>query len=326
MQYTRLGQSGLSVSRLCLGCMTYGDPVNWRPWVLDEQASRPFYKKAVEAGINFFDTADMYSLGVSEEITGRALKEFTRRDETVIATKVYFPAREGPNLKGLSRKHIIQACDDSLRRLGVDYIDLYQIHRFDPATPLEETLAALNQLVHDGKVRYLGASSGYAWQLMKALSVSERKGWARFVSMQNHYNLLYREEEREVLPLCRDEGLGVIPWSPQARGWLARPAAETRARSTARLTGDEFGHQMYDEHANWTIVNAVETVATVRGVTMAQVALAWVLGRPGVTAPIVGASRLAQLDDAIGALSLTLTADECATLELPYRPQPILGH
>jgi len=326
MQYTRLGKSGLTVSRLCLGCMTYGDPVNWRPWVLDEQASRPFYRKAAEAGINFFDTADMYSHGVSEEITGRALKEFTRRDETVIATKVYFPTRDGPNLQGLSRKHVLQACDDSLKRLGVDYIDLYQIHRFDPDTPLEETLAALDQLVHDGKVRYLGASSGYAWRLMKALSVSEQNGWARFVSMQNHYNLLYREEEREVLPLCREEGLGVIPWSPQARGWLTRPAGQTRAGQTARTAGDEFGHKMYDEDANWAIVDAVETVATARGVTMAQVALAWVLGRPGVVAPIIGASRLAQLDDAIAALDLALTVEDCATLEASYRPQPILGH
>ena len=326
MKYAQLGNSGLTVSRLCLGCMTYGDPVNWRRWVLDEQAARPFYKTAVEAGINFFDTADMYSRGVSEEITGRALKELTRRDEVVIATKAYFPLREGQNLGGLSRKHLLHACDDSLRRLGVDYIDLYQVHRFDHNTPLEETLGALDQLVHDGKVRYLGASSGYAWQLMKTLSVSERNGWARFVSMQDHYNLLYREEEREVLPLCREEGLGVIPWSPQARGWLSRPAAQTRAAQTARTLGDAYGHEMYDGHVDWAIVDAVESVAKARGVPMSQVALAWVLGRPGVTAPIIGASRIEQLEEAIGAVELTLTSEECAMLEAPYRPQPVLGH
>ena len=326
MQYTSLGHTGLTVSRLCLGCMTYGDPVNWRPWVLDEEASRPFFKRAADAGINFFDTADMYSRGVSEEITGRALREYTRRDETVVATKVFFPVRDGPNLGGLSRKHVIQACDESLRRLDLDYIDLYQIHRFDSKTPIEETLAALDQLVHDGKVRYVGASSGYAWQLMKALSVQERRGWAQFVSMQDHYNLLYREEEREMLPACRAQGLGVIPWSPQARGWLCRPAAETRANRTLRSEGDDLGHKMYDARINWAIVDAVESVAECRGLTMSKVALAWVLGKPGITAPIIGVSKLAQLEDAIGALDVTLTAEECAKLEGPYEPQPIIGH
>ena len=326
MEYSTLGSTGLSVSRLCMGCMTYGDPVHWRPWVLDEAASRPFFKTAVEAGINFFDTADMYSRGVSEEITGRALKEFTRRDETVIATKVFYPVREGQNLSGLSRKHILQACDDSLRRLGVDYIDLYQIHRFDPKTPIEETLSALDQLVRDGKVRYLGASSGYTWQFLKALHASERSGGARFVAMQNHYNLLYREEEREMMPLCLAEGIGVIPWSPQARGYLTRPAAVTKANATSRATHDGFAHTMYDENVNWEVVDAVELVAKARGVSMAQVALAWLLSRPGVTAPIVGATKLSQLTDAIAALDLRLSAEEYAQLEKPYRPQPVLGH
>ncbi len=244
----------------------------------------------------------------------------------MLATKVFYPVQEGHNLSGLSRKHILQACDDSLRRLGVDYIDLYQIHRFDPKTPIEETLAALDQLMRDGKVRYIGASSGSAWQFLKALDASERSGGARFVSMQNHYNLLYREEEREMMPLCRSEGIGVIPWSPQARGYLTRPAAETKAKSTSRATHDGFAHTMYDEHVNWEVVDAVEAVAKARGVSMAQVALAWLLGRPGVTAPIIGASKLAQLSVAIAALDLKLTAEECAQLEKPYRPQPVLGH
>ncbi len=325
MQYTRLGHTGLTVSRLCLGCMSFGDPVGWRAWVLDEAESRPFFKAAIDAGINFFDTSDMYSRGVSEEITGRALKDMARRDEIVIATKVYFPVRDGHNLSGLSRKHIMHAVEDSLRRLQTDYIDLYQIHRFDEATSLEETLSALDRLIQDGKVRYIGASSGPAWLMMKALSVSEQNGWARFATMQNHYNALYREEEREMMPLCMQEGVGVIPWSPMARGYLTRPSAVTKARPTLRATGDSYSIGMYDDTVNWAIVDAVEAIATARGIPMAQVALAWLLARRGVTAPIIGATKLAQLTDAIAALDVTLTADEIAAIEKPYVPVRVLG-
>ena len=325
MLYTPLGHTGLSVSRLCLGCMTFGDP-KWRAWVLPEDAAQPFFRRAIEAGINFFDTADMYSRGVSEEITGRALREFGKRDELVIATKVFYPVREGPNMRGLGRKHIVQACEDSLRRLGIDAIDLYQIHRFDAHVPIEETLAALDHLVHSGKVRYIGASSGSAWQFMRALGVSERRGWARFASMQNHYNLLYREEEREMLPLCRAEGVGVIPWSPLARGRLARTATVSQSAPTPRAELDDFGNEMYAEQIDWAIVDAVQAIALERGVAMASVSLAWLLARPGVTAPIVGTSKLAQLDDALAALELVLTSDELARLEAGYRPHPVLGH
>ena len=326
MNYTPLGTTGLTVSRLCLGCMTFGDPKNWRAWVLDEAAAQPFFKRAIEAGINFFDTADMYSRGVSEEITGRALREYGKRDELVIATKVFYPVREGPNMRGLGRKRIVQACEDSLRRLGVDTIDLYQIHRFDATVPIEETLAALDHLVHSGKVRYLGASSGPAWQFMRALSASERNGWARFVSMQNHYNLLYREEEREMLPLCRAEGVGVIPWSPLARGRLARPAKISQASPTPRAELDTFGTEMYTDNVDWAVVDAVEAIAAARGLSMATVALAWLLGKPGVTAPIVGTTKLSQLEDAIAALDVVLTADEVARMEGPYRPHGVLGY
>ncbi|HKW11469.1 MAG TPA: aldo/keto reductase, partial [Gemmatimonadaceae bacterium] len=257
MEYTTLGRSGLTVSRLCLGCMSYGSP-QWRPWVLDEASARPFFRKALDAGINFFDTADMYSLGASEEVTGRALREMANREEIVLATKVYYPMSGRPNMRGLSRKHIVQGCEASLRRLGVDVIDLYQIHRFDATVPIEETLAALDHLVRQGKVRYIGASSGYAWQLMRALSIAERNGWARFVSMQDHYNVAYREEEREMLPLCRAEGLGVIPWSPMARGRVARPRRDSQARVTARSSNDPIGDRFYDNNFDWDIVDAVE--------------------------------------------------------------------
>ncbi len=328
MEYTRLGNSGLMVSRLALGCMTYGNPA-WRPWILDEAAARPFFRRAIEAGINFFDTANMYSLGVSEEVTGRALREFAVRDEVVLATKVFFPMGGGPNMAGLSRKHIVQACEASLRRLGMDAIDLYQIHRFDPHVPIEETLEALDHLVRSGKVRYIGASSGPAWRLALALAAAERNGWARFISMQNHYNLIYREEEREMAPLCLHAGVGMIPWSPLARGLLARPRpADARIRSagTARATSDDYSPRLYDSPGDFEVVGQVEQVAAARGVSMAEVALAWLLGRPGVASPIIGASRLEHLDAAIRALDLALTPEECAALEAPYRPHGVKGH
>lgn len=325
MRYTQLGHTGLSVSRIALGTMTYGDP-KWRPWVLDEAASRPFFRTAVEAGINFFDTADMYSLGVSEEITGRALREYARLDEIVIATKAYWPMSDRPNMKGIGRKHIVQACQASLKRLGIETIDLYQIHRFDERVPIEETLGALDYLVHQGMVRYVGASSGYAWQLAQALSASERRGWARFISMQNHYNLLYREEEREMIPLCEHEGVGVIPWSPLARGRLTRPRPKDTAKPTTRAETDTIADQMYEGQIDWEIVDAVQRIAERRGVPMAQIALAWLLSKPVVSAPIVGASKLPQLHDAVAAVDLALTAEEIRELESPYRPHQVLGH
>jgi len=327
MDYVRLGRSGLTVSRLALGCMSYGSP-GWRPWVLDEDAARPFFTRAIEAGITLFDTADMYSLGVSEEVTGRALKALARREEIVIATKVNFPMGPGPNMGGLSRKHILQACDASLRRLGIDTIDLYQIHRFDPLVPIDETLEALNDLVRQGKVRYLGASSGSAWRMAQALSASERRGWARFISMQNHYNLVYREEEREMIPLCLHEGIGLIPWSPLARGLLTRPKpadARVRGAGTTRAASDDYSPTLYDTDGDWDVVAAVERIAHARGVTMAEVALAWLLGRPGVGAPIIGATKLDHLEAALRATALTLSAEEAAALETPYRPHAIKG-
>jgi aryl-alcohol dehydrogenase-like predicted oxidoreductase len=328
MNYVRLGSSGLQVSRLALGCMSYGSP-RWRPWVLDESSGRPFFRRAIEAGINFFDTADMYSLGVSEEVTGRAIKELARRDEVVVATKVNYAMGPGPNMAGLSRKHVVQACEASLRRLGIDAIDLYQIHRFDPDVPVEETLEALNDLVRSGKVRYIGASSGSAWRMALALSASERRGWARFVSLQNHYNLIYREEEREMIPLCLEAGIGLIPWSPIARGLLARPrpaAADVRGGGTLRAKHDDYSVELYDTADDWNVVDAVERVATARGVSMAEVALAWLLGRPGVVAPIVGATRMSHLDGAIRALDLVLTEDERSALEAPYTVHEVRGH
>ena len=324
MDYTTLGSTGMKVSRLCLGCMSYGSP-EWRPWVLDEAAARPFFQRAVEAGINFFDTADMYSLGASEQVTGRLLREFGKRDELVIATKVFFPMTDRPNMGGLSRKHIQQACEGSLRRLGVDEIDLYQIHRLDPATPVEETLAALDQLVRQGKVRAIGASSMYAWEFMRALAVSERDGLARFATMQNHYNLVYREEEREMMPLCEFEEIGVIPWSPLARGMLAGTRTVLGDDSTTRSESDGLDQILYDQPSDWDVVEAVKDVAKQRGAKPAQVALAWLLGQPAVAAPIVGATKLDHLDDAIAALDITLTAEENAALDAPYRPHPVKG-
>src|SRR5437588_2270841 len=315
MEYVRLGRTGLKVSRICLGAMTYGTP-QWRPWVLEEADSRPFIKRALEHGINFFDTADMYSRGVSESVLGRALKDFAPRDQVVIATKAFYAMGDGPNDRGLSRKHLLDAIDASLQRLGVDHVDLYQIHRFDPQTSIEETLEALHDIVKAGKARYIGASSMDAWQFAKMLYVADRHGWTRFVSMQNHYNLVYREEEREMLPLCREEGVGVIPWSPLARGFLAgnRRAGD----QTMRAKTDQYAQQMYYADADFVVADAVVEVACEKGVKPAQVALAWLLRQPGVTAPIVGASKLEQLDDAVAALELTLSDDECRRLEAPY--------
>ena len=324
MEYTRLGNSGLKVSRITLGCMSFGTPA-WRPWILDSDQSRPFFERAIDLGINVFDTADMYSLGVGEEVTGRWLKEFANRDEVVIATKVFFPQSDGPNRGGLSRKHIQQAAEASLRRLGVDTIDLYQIHRLDPETPIEETLSALDQLVHDGKVRYIGASSMYAYELMRTLSTSERNGWARFISMQNHYNLVYREEEREMLPLCAEEGLGVMPWSPLARGMLAGTRTKLGDDSTARSSTDALDQLWYRESSDWDVVEAVRSVAGERGVPPARIALAWLLSKPVVSSPIVGATKLEHLDEAVAALDIELSEEEVAILEAPYRPHQVIG-
>jgi aryl-alcohol dehydrogenase-like predicted oxidoreductase len=304
--------------------MSYGTP-DWRPWVHDEEASAPFFKRAIEAGINFFDTADMYSIGVSEEVTGKWLREYGKLDEIVIGTKVFFPMSERPNMGGLSRKHIQQACEDSLRRLGVDTIDLYQIHRLDPATPMEEMLAALDHLVTQGKVRYLGASSMYAWQFQRLLSLSEQNGWARFVSMQNHYNLVYREEEREMLPLCEDQGIAVIPWSPLARGMLAGTRSKLGDSSTSRSSSDGLDQILYDQPSDWEVVEAVKKVAAERGDPPARVALAWLMSRPAVTAPIVGATKLRHLDDAIEAVNIELSDEEVAALEAPYKAHPVKG-
>ncbi|MQA28648.1 MAG: aldo/keto reductase [Luteitalea sp.] len=325
MDYVRLGSTGLKVSRICLGTMTYGTS-EWRPWVLDEAKSRPFLKRAIEHGINFFDTADMYSRGVSEEVVGRALNDFASREQVVIATKAYFPTQEGANERGLSRKHLMDAIDRSLRRLGTDYVDLYQIHRFDPETPIKETLEALHDIVKSGKVRYIGASSMYSWQFAKMLYVADRHGWTRFASMQNHYNLVYREEEREMLPLCREEGIGVIPWSPLARGFLAGNRRKGDFGDTARAKTDEFGQQLYYTDADFAVANRVVELAGRRGVKPTQIALAWLLSRPGVTAPIVGASKLSHLDEAVEAASLILSPEDVSFVEEPYQPHVVLGH
>jgi len=325
MDYVRLGSTGLKVSRLCLGCMTYGTS-KWRPWVLDEEASRPFIKRALEHGINFFDTANMYSLGVSEEVVGRALKDYAKRHEVVIATKVYNKMGEGPNDRGLSRKHIFDAVDASLRRLQVDHVDLYQTHRWDHETPIEETMEALNDVVRAGKARYIGASSMYAWQFAKALQTSERNGWARFVSMQNHYNLVYREEEREMIPLCRDQGVGLIPWSPLARGFLAGNRTREKSGSTVRARTDDFAQQLYYQPDDFAVAERVQEVAREHNRKPTQIALAWLLSRPGMTAPIIGASKMEHLDDAVAALEVKLSAEDIKRLEEPYRPHPILGH
>ncbi|MFJ4974838.1 aldo/keto reductase [Streptomyces coeruleorubidus] len=322
MQYVKLGSTGLDVSRICLGCMTYGLPDRGRhEWTLDEEASRPLIRQAVEAGINFFDTANVYSDGTSEEIVGRALRDFARRDEIVLATKVHGRMRPGPNGGGLSRKAIISELDQSLTRLGTDYVDLYQIHRFDPHTPVEETMEALHDVVKAGKVRYIGASSMYAWQFSKAQYTARLNGWTRFVSMQNHYNLLYREEEREMLPLCADQGVGVLPWSPLARGRLTRDWDTTTERSAT----DTFGGDLYQE-GDRTIVEAVTRIAEARGVPRARIALAWLLHQDTVTAPIVGASKPGHLEDAVAAVELQLSDKELEELERPYTPHPIAGH
>ncbi|MBB6731825.1 aldo/keto reductase [Cohnella zeiphila] len=324
MEYRKLGRTGMDVSRLCLGCMSYGEPDRGNhAWTLTEEKSRPFIRQALELGINFFDTANVYSDGTSEEIVGRALREFARRDEVVIATKVHGRMRPGPNGGGLSRKAILSEIDHSLKRLGTDYVDLYQIHRWDPHTPIEETMEALHDVVKAGKARYIGASSMYAWQFLKALHTAERHGWTRFVSMQNYVNLLYREEEREMLPLCEAEGIGVIPWSPLARGRLTRDWDET----TERAQTDEFGKKLYSvtAEADRKVVDRVAEVAAERGVPRAQVALAWVLQKSVVTAPIVGATKPHHLEDAVAALELKLSAEEVARLEEPYVPHPVLG-
>ena len=325
MDYVRLGSTGLKVSRICLGAMTYGTP-SWRPWVLDEAASRPFIRRALEHGITFFDTADMYSLGESERVLGRALKDFASREQVVVATKVFYPIADGPNGRGLSRKHVMNAIDGSLRRLGVEYVDLYQIHRHDPQTPIEETLSALHDVVKAGKARYIGASSMAAWQFAKMLYVADLHGWTRMVSMQNHYNLVYREEEREMLPLCREEGIGVIPWSPLARGFLAGNRRKEDRGDTARAATDEFAHRMYFKDTDFTVVDRVAELAAQRGVKPAQIALVWLLGQPGVTAPILGASKLSHIDEAVQALDLHLSAEEARFIEEPYQPHPVLGH
>jgi aryl-alcohol dehydrogenase-like predicted oxidoreductase len=325
MKYINLGSTGVKVSELCLGCMTFGVPERGEhPWTLPEEQSRPLIRQAVEAGINFFDTANTYSDGTSEEIVGRALKDFTRRDEVVIATKVFFPVHKGPNGRGLSRKAIFTAIDASLQRLGTEYVDLYQIHRWDYSTPIEETLEALNDVVRSGKARYLGASSMFAWQFSKALFLARQRGWTPFISMQNHYNLLYREEEREMMPLCTAEGIAVVPWSPLARGRLTRPWDT----ETARTRTDEYGNKLYEStvEADRRVVAQVAAIAAARGVTNAQVALAWVAQKPFVTAPIVGASKPQHLSDALAALTLHLEAAEIARLEAPYVPHTIVGH
>jgi aryl-alcohol dehydrogenase-like predicted oxidoreductase len=325
MEYARLGSTGLKVSRICLGMMSYGDPA-WREWVLGEEAADPIVRRAVEAGITFFDTADMYSLGASEEVTGRLLSKYFRdRDDYVVATKVFHPMGPGPNERGLSRKHVMASIDASLRRLGTDYVDLYQIHRFDPETPVEETMEVLHDVVRAGKARYVGASSMYAWQFAKMQYTADLNGWTRFVSMQNHYNLVYREEEREMIPFCLDQGVGLIPWSPLARGLLAGTRGRGGERRTVRANTDEFGDILYSDD-DFAVVDAVVEIAQERGVKPAQVALAWLLAKPGVTAPIVGATKLQHLEDALSALDVELSDEEIKRLEAPYRPHPIRGH
>jgi 1-deoxyxylulose-5-phosphate synthase len=324
MEYVPLGSSALKVSRICLGMMSYGDPGS-RAWMLPEEAAEPIVRQAAEAGVTFFDTADMYSNGLSEEITGRLLgKLFARRSDYILATKVYFPMGPGPDDGGLSRKHILAAIDASLGRLGTDYVDLYQIHRWDDETPIEETMAALHDVVQAGKARYIGASSMHAWQFAKAQSAAREAGWTTFVSMQNHYNLVYREEEREMIPLCLDEGVGIIPWSPLARGLLAGNRERGGKRTTVRAASDPVA-EMYED-SDFDVVDVVREVAEERGVSPARIALAWLLGKPAVTAPIVGATKLRHLDDAIAATEVALSEEEVARLEAPYRPHAILGH
>ena len=326
MDYTNLGSTGLKVSRICLGTMTYGSK-KWREWVLEEDESRPFIQRALELGINFFDTADMYSVGVSEEILGRALRDFgPGRDKVVIATKVFNPMGDDPNQKGLSRKHIHHAIEDSLRRLGTDYVDLYQIHRFDYKTPIEETLEALDDVVQQGKALYIGGSSMYAWQFAKMLYVADRMGLSRFVTMQNHYNLIYREEEREMIPLCLEEKVGLLPWSPLARGFVMGNRRAGDHGDTLRAKTDEYAHRLYYQPSDFEVVDRITAIAKKRGISNAQVALAWILAQPGVSAPIIGASKMAHLEDAIAALQVKLNREELDQLSEGYVPHRILGH
>lgn len=326
MQYANLGKTGMKVSRLCLGMMSYGSK-QWRDWVLEEEEARPFIQRALEAGINFFDTADVYSTGESERITGKLLKESgIRREDVIVATKVNGQMSDDINDRGLSRKHILDSIDKSLQRLQMDYVDLYQIHRWDYETPIAETLEALNDIVRAGKARYIGASSMYAWQFAKALDTSERHGWAKFVSMQNHYNLVYREEEREMIPLCVDQGIGLIPWSPLARGFLAGNRQRGGGGETVRAKSDAFGNSLYFRDEDFTVAERVADLARKRGVTGSQVALAWILSKPYVTAPIVGATKLDHLEQAIAALDVQLSQEEVRALEELYRPHPVLGH
>lgn len=326
MQYVNLGKTGMKVSRLCLGMMSYGSK-QWREWILEGDEARPFVKRALEAGINFFDTADVYSTGESERITGRLLKELgVRRENVIVATKVHGEMSDDVNDRGLSRKHILDSIDKSLQRLQMDYVDLYQIHRWDYATPIEETLEALNDVVRAGKARYIGASSMFAWQFSTALYTSEKHGWTKFVSMQNHYNLVYREEEREMIPLCIDQGIGLIPWSPMARGFFAGDRKRSGGGETVRANNDAFGHSLYFREEDFIVAEAVAEVAKARGVTGPQVALAWILSKPHVTSPIIGATKLDHLEQAIAALELKLSDDEIRQLEEPYKPHPVLGH
>ncbi len=325
MKTVRLGTTGLEVSRLTLGCMTYGDP-NWRSWILDEEASRAHFRKALDLGINFFDTANMYSKGVSEEITGKMLRELAHREDYVLASKVYFPVAKGPNRGGLSRKHILAACDASLKRLGLDYIDLYQIHRFDHETPVEETIEALDSLVNAGKVRYLGASSMAAWEFATMLFTADAMDASRFVSMQNHLNLVYREEEREMAPLCLDQGIGMIPWSPLARGFLAGNRTRTRRDATPRAKDDAYADRLYYEEADFKVLDTLIEVSSRLGEKPAKVALAWLLSVPGVDSAIVGTTRIEQMEELAAAVDLTLDEETIAALEAPYVPHPVLGH
>lgn len=325
MDYLSLGHTGLKVSRLCLGCMSYGSSQQ-REWILDEEQSLPFFRRAIETGINFFDTADMYSRGLSEQVTGRALKKLgLRREETVIATKLYYPMGHTPNERGTSKKHARHAIDASLRRLGVDYVDLYQIHRYDRTTPIAETLAALTEVVDQGKALYIGASSMCAWEFAKFLGTGEANGYARFVTMQNHYNLVYREEEREMIPLCRQEGIGIIPWSPLARGFLAGNRNRRAESETTRAKSDQFAHRLYYQDSDFAIVDRVTQIARQRGLSNAQIALAWMLQQPGIIAPIIGATKPHHLDEAVKALQVNLNREEIAALEELYQPHPILG-
>jgi aryl-alcohol dehydrogenase-like predicted oxidoreductase len=326
MQYTNLGKTGLKVSRLCLGMMTYGSK-KWREWVLDEEQAKPFVKRALDAGINFFDTADVYSTGESEKITGNVLRHFgVKRENVVVATKVHGQMSDDVNDRGLSRKHILDSIDNSLKRLQMDYVDLYQIHRWDYNTPIEETMEALNDVVRAGKARYIGASSMFAWQFMKALHVSEMNGWTKFVSMQNHYNLVYREEEREMIPLCKDQGIGLIPWSPMARGFFAGNRKRGGGGETARAQSDPFADQLYFREEDFVIAERAAEVAKGHNVTASQIALAWVLSKAHISAPIIGSSKIEHLDQAIAALDIKLSEDEMKSLEEAYQPHPILGH